>query len=270
MNSVLGIISILGILLLTQGCSSSQKVLTQDSTSNNQTLPTSTPTPEQVKEVKSTKAVPLAVKVQDQPKTPTTDDSSNKQMHLVVVSDDLRYFQHETPIYKAGKFEINPDFPAPGNYTVFSDYSAGSNKQVTIQKIKIPGNVPLPTELEKFSNTKTVNNTLVLLSVRNSNFQSGQQVNLSFNLQDTKNNQPVKDLRPYPNQKTNEKARLFIVRSSSPLKSADYIPATPLYNSPDGQVSFISSFPTKGTYKLWLQFNRNGKLDTADFWLDVK
>ncbi len=274
MNSVLGI-SLLGILLLTQGCSSlqvkSQQGLKQEtSTSNNHSLQTSTQAA-QVKEVKSTKAVPLAVKVQDT-KTPITNSSDlfDKQMHLVVVSDDLRFFQHETPVYKGGKFEISSDFPAPGNYTVFSDYSSGSTKELTVQKIKIPGDVPLPTELEKFTNTKIFNSTKITLKAPQSNLISGKQVNLSFDLQDTKNNQPVKDLQPYPNQKISEKARLFIVRSSSPLKSADYISATPLQNSPDGQVSFISSFPQKGTYKLWLQFNRNGKVNTADFWVDVK
>ena len=258
--------SLLGVFLLTSSCSSPQKDVKQEtSTSNNQ--PTQT---EQVKEVKSTKGVPIAVKVPDKPKATTTNsvkstDSSNKQMHLVVVSDDLRFFQHETPTYKSGKFEVKPDFPAPGNYTVFSDY----DKQLTIQKIKIPGDVPLPTELEKFSNTKTLSNTKITLLAPSSSFKSGQQVNLRFDLQDTKNKQPVK-LQPYPNPHTNEKARLFIVRSSSPLKSADYVPATLLQDSPDGQVSFGSNFPQKGTYKLWLQFNRNGKVNTADFWLDVK
>lgn len=261
--------SLLAVFLLTSSCSSSQKDVKQEtSTSNNQ--PTQT---EQVKEVKSTKAVPIAVKVPDKPKATITNstnsvkstDSSNKQMHLVVVSDDLRFFQHETPTYKSGKFEVNPDFPAPGNYTVFSDY----DKQLTTQKIKIPGDVPLPTELEKFSNTKTLANTKITLKAPESNLKSGQQVNLSFDLQDTKNQQPVK-LQPYPNSYTNEKARLFIVRSSSPLKSTDYIPATLLQDSPDGQVSFASSFPQKGTYKLWLHFNRNGKVNTADFWVDVK
>ncbi|GJD17328.1 hypothetical protein RIVM261_022840 [Rivularia sp. IAM M-261] len=258
--------SLLAIFLLTSSCSSPQKDVKQEtSTSNNQSTQT-----EPVKEVKSTKAVPLAVKVPNKPKAATTNsikstESFDKQMHLVVVSDDLRFFQHETPTYKSGKFEVKPDFPAPGNYTVFSDY----DKQLTIQKIKIPGDVPLPTELEKFSNTKILSNTKITLKAPSSSLKSGQQVNLRFDLQDTKNKQPVK-LQPYPNQKTSEKTRLFIVRSSSPLKSTDYIPATSLQDSPDGQVSFASSFPQKGTYKLWLQFNRNSKVNTADFWVDVK
>jgi hypothetical protein len=259
--------SILGILLLTQSCSSPQQNSKQgNSVNNNQTSPQ---TVEQVKEVKSTKAVPLAVKVEDKLKA-SPKELSDTKMHLVVVSDDLRFFQHETPIYKAGKFEVNPDFPAPGNYTVFSEYSVGSNKELKTQRVKIPGDIPLPNQLESFSSEKITNNTKVLLRAPKSNFKSGQQVNLSFNLQDAKNNQPVKDLQPYPNKTTNEKARLFIVRSSSPLQSTDYVPATLMTNSPDGQVSFMANFPQKGTYKLWLQFNRNGKANTADFWLDVK
>ncbi|MBD2695202.1 hypothetical protein H6G68_26375, partial [Anabaena catenula FACHB-362] len=48
-----------------------------------------------------------------------------------------------------------------------------------------------------------------------------------------------------------------------------YIHAHALNNTPTGQVHFMTSFPQAGKYKLWGQFNRNGKIITADFWINV-
>lgn len=220
-------------------------------------------------EIKSIQSVPLEINIQDKAGKAVNNFETfqDKQMHLIVVSDDLRFFQHVHPTFKGnGRFEVNPDFPAPGSYTLFSDYKpAGEKEQVSVEKLTIPGNVPLPTELEKFSNTKILAGTKVNLKLAEANIKAGKEVKLSFDLQEAAKNQPVKDLQPY----LGEKGHLVIVRSSSPLSVSDYIHAHALKDSSSGQINFISSFPQKGTYKLWLQFNRNGKVNTADFWVNV-
>lgn len=283
--SVVGIVS--AAFILSQGCSS-QKNQTQrqhehhsmtqgsegtksamnDSEKHEQQSPTQAKliVPPQIK---STQSVPLAINIQDKAgKAVNSFDSfQDKQMHLIVVSDDLRFFQHVHPTFKGnGRFEVNPDFPAPGSYTLFSDYKpAGEKEQVSVEKLTIPGNVPLPTELEKFSNTKILAGTKVNLKLAEANIKAGKEVKLSFDLEEAAKNQPVKDLQPY----LGEKGHLVIVRSSSPLTVSDYIHAHALKDSSPGQVNFMSSFPQKGTYKLWLQFNRKGKVNTADFWVNV-
>jgi hypothetical protein len=40
-------------------------------------------------------------------------------------------------------------------------------------------------------------------------------------------------------------------------------------DAPNNKVSFMTSFPQPGKYKLWGQFNRNGKIVVADFWIYV-
>ncbi len=57
---------------------------------------------------------------------------------------------------------------------------------------------------------------------------------------------------------------------SSPLTEADYIHTHAMKNTTTGEVYFITSFPSAGKYKLWEQFNRNGKIVTADFWVNVE
>ncbi len=221
------------------------------------------------KEIKSTQAVPLVINIQDKAGKAISDFETfqEKPMHLIVVSDDLRFFQHVHPTHKGnGHFEVNPDFPSSGSYTLFSDYKpVGQKEQVSAQKITIPGNVPLPTELEKFSNTKILADTKVSLKLPEKTLKAGKEVKISFDLQELKQNQAIKDLQPY----LGEKGHLVIVKSSSPLTEVDYIHAHALKESKDGQIHFISSFPSQGTYKVWLQFNRNGKVNTADFWLNA-
>jgi hypothetical protein len=188
-------------------------------------------------------------------------------MHLIVVSDDLRSFAHIHPEYKEnGRFEVTANFPESGNYTLFSDYKPAGNKEnVSLMNITIPGSVPLPKNLEKFSKTKTISDTQVNLNISEKNIQAGQEVTLSFDLKDNKN-QLIQDLQPY----LGEKGHLVIIKSSSPLTASDYIHAHAMKDSADGKVEFHTKFPKPGTYKMWMQFNRNGQIKTADFWVNVE
>jgi hypothetical protein len=87
-----------------------------------------------------------------------------------------------------------------------------------------------------------------------------------FNLRQAANNRPIEDLQPYLGQR----GHLVILRQINPLAAEDYIHAHAVKNSPDGQVEFMTKFPQSGRYKLWGQFNRNGKIIVTDFWVDVQ
>jgi len=211
----------------------------------------------------------LVIDIQDATGKPVSkfDIFQEKLMHLIVVSDDLRSFTHIHPEYKEnGRFEVNANFPESGNYTLFSDYKpAGKKEVVSLMNITIPGAVPLPKDLEKFTKTKTFSDTKVNLNISEKNIKAGQKVTLNFDLKDNKN-QPIKDLQTY----LGEKGHLVIIKSSSPLTTSDYIHAHALKDTPDGKIEFHTKFPKPGTYKMWMQFNRNGNIKTADFWVNVE
>jgi hypothetical protein len=211
----------------------------------------------------------LVIDIQDSTGKPVNkfDIFQEKIMHLIVVRDDLQFFDHIHPEYKEnGRFEVTANFPESGNYTLFSDYKPAGNKEnVSLMNITIPGTVPLPKNLEKFTKTKTISDTKINLNISEKNIKAGQAVMLSFDLKDNKN-QPIKDLQPY----LGEKGHLVIIKSSSPLTSSDYIHAHAIKNTPDGKIEFHTKFPKPGTYKMWMQFNRNGQIKTADFWVNVE
>jgi hypothetical protein len=213
--------------------------------------------------------VPLVIEVRDKDGKPIAnfDKFQEELMHLIVVSDDLQYFNHIHPTYKGnGRFEVQTDFPDSGDYTLFSDYKpAGKSEQVSVLKMQVPGQTLARSKVD-MATTKTWGNTKANLKFSQPQIKARQDVNLIFNLQDASSNQPLKDLQPY----LGERGHLVILKQSSPLTKADYIHAHALKDTPAGEVHFMTSFPQPGKYKLWGQFNRNGQIVTADFWVNVE
>ncbi|MBD2681880.1 MULTISPECIES: hypothetical protein [Nostoc] len=212
--------------------------------------------------------VPIAIEIKDKngKAIANFDKFQEELMHLIVVSDDLQSFQHIHPAYKGnGRFEVQVDFPYPSNYTLFSDYKvAGKAEQVSVLKAPVPGQSSAKPKID-LATTKTFDNTQVNLKLSQSTIKAGQEVHLIFNLQDAATKKPPTDLKPY----LGERGHLVILKQSSPLTQADYIHAHAMKNTPDYEVHFITRFPKQGKYKMWGQFNRNGKIITADFWVTV-
>lgn len=212
--------------------------------------------------------VTLAIDVQDKSgKAIANFDKFQEQlMHLIIVGDNLDTFNHIHPSYKGnGRFEVQTTFPHPGNYTLFSDYKpTGKAEEVSLLKVQVPGEAPNTPKID-FSTSNTFSNTLVNLKFSQPTLKAGEEVNVIFNLQDTATKKPVK-LQPY----LGERGHLVIIKRTSQLTRANYIHAHALKNTPDGEVNFLTSFPQKGDYKLWGQFNRNGKIVTAEFWVSVQ
>ncbi|WP_414620399.1 hypothetical protein [Calothrix sp. CCY 0018] len=213
--------------------------------------------------------VALAIDIKDQQGNSITnfDQFQEKLMHLIVVSDDFETFNHIHPTYKGnGRFEVQTDFSKPGGYTLFSDYKvAGKAEQVSTLKVQVPG-TNLSTPKIDLATNKTFGNTKANLKLSQPTIKAGQEVHLIFNLLDATSNQPPQDLQNY----LGEKGHLVILKQSAPLTEANYIHAHALKDTPPGEIHFMTKFPQPGKYKMWGQFNRNGKIVTADYWVDVQ
>ncbi|MEG3856762.1 hypothetical protein [Microcoleus sp. Z1_C4] len=190
------------------------------------------------------------------------DTFQENLMHLIVVSDNLQFFSHLHPTYKGnGSFEVEANFPRSGSYTLFSDYkTSGQKEQVSVMKKQVAGG-NLPAAAIDFYSTQTFGDTKANLAFPQPKVKTGEEVTLIFNLQQKSDNRPVTDLQRY----LGERSHLVILKQSSPLTKADYIHAHAMKDSPDGQVQFMTSFSQPAKYKLWGQFNRNGKSVIADF-----
>jgi hypothetical protein len=185
-----------------------------------------------------------------------------KLMHLIVVSDDLQTFSHIHPVYKQkGRFEVRANFPQGGKYTLVSDYKpVGQSEQVSLMQVKVAGKLAATPKVD-FTKTKLIGGTKVQLTA--DNLKAGQEAMLVFKIQQA-NGQPVTDLQPY----LGELGHLVIMKNSTPLTRADYIHAHAAHGG-GSEVHFMATFPKPGRYKMWGQFNRNGQIVTADFWVNV-
>lgn len=194
------------------------------------------------------------------------DTFQEKLMHLIVASDNLQVFQHLHPNYKGnGRFEVETALPQPGNYTLISDYKpAGQKETVSVLKVKVPGTQTSAPAIA-LDRSKTIDATKVNLELSKPILKAGEEVMLTFDLKDATSSQPVQDLKPY----LGEQGHLVILKQSSPLTKADYIHAHAMQGTLTGKVEFMTTFPKPGKYKLWGQFNRNGKIVIADFWINV-
>jgi hypothetical protein len=214
------------------------------------------------------KPIPLKIDIVDRQGKAIAqfDTFQEKLMHLIVVSDDLQVFNHVHPEYKgSGHFEVAATFSQPGSYTLFSDYKpAGQKEAVSVLKIQAPGN-SLPSSAIDLSRTKTFGETKASLSFSQPTIKAGEEVALNFNLQQATNNQPITDLKPY----LGERGHLVILKQSTPLTRTDYIHAHAMKDTPVGQIAFMTKFSQPGKYKLWGQFNRDGKIVIADFWINI-
>ncbi|WP_413167637.1 hypothetical protein ACL6C3_13255 [Capilliphycus salinus ALCB114379] len=220
-------------------------------------------------EIAVNKPQTFLIEIQDKTGKTITDFETfqEKLMHLIVVSEDLDVFQHLHPEYDGdGLFKVEITFPKPGSYTLVTDYKPiGISEQVSVLNAELPG-VQLTSSLKIDKNmSQILEDTQVTLTSSQPVLKSDQEVTLKFNLKDAKTNQPINDLKPY----LGEQGHLVIFKQSNPLTKADYIHAHALKNTPPDEVHFMTNFPEPGTYKVWGQFNRNGKIITASFWVTV-
>jgi hypothetical protein len=104
------------------------------------------------------KPIPLKIDIADRQGKAIAqfDTFQEKLMHLIVVSDDLQFFDHIHPQYKgSGRFEVAATFPQPGSYTLFSDYKpTGQKEVVSVLKVQVPGSSPSASAID-LSRTKT-------------------------------------------------------------------------------------------------------------------
>ncbi|UFP93185.1 hypothetical protein [Gloeobacter morelensis] len=207
-----------------------------------------------------------------------------KLLHLIVVDSDLGYYNHVHPTYLgSGRFEIALDFPRSGKYVVFADFTPkGGAPQVQAQELRVSGATPPPpTTLKPDLNlTKSREDLTATLLWDAGAVRPGREVTVAFALKDSEG-KPAADLQPY----LGAMGHLVVLKQSKTLQAASYLHAHPdsapaeqseaamaaahaghnASKSAPGVVSFATTFPEPGLYKLWGEFKRNGQVHTFDF-----
>jgi len=183
-----------------------------------------------------------------------------KLFHLFVVSQDLKYFIHEHPQPQPdGTFQIDLSLPKPGFYRVLSDfYPASGTPQLVSRALFVPGpNFALAVaKLEPDMSTQVAENVEVELVTEPRDPIAGMQTLMFFRL------------RPKDGIETYLGAWAHMMAASSDLIDMIHDHPVQVLDSeslPYKQIQFNVIFPRPGLYRVWVQFQRKGVVNTVAF-----
>ena len=210
-------------------------------------------------------AVPFRFTVTAPDGNPETDyvRTHTKELHLIVVRRDLSSFQHVHPVRAAdGSWSVPLDLPAGGSYRVFADFRpAGLDRTLTLgADLSVPGAFA-PQALPVANRTTTTGEYDVTLA---GTPVAGRESDLVMSV--SRDGAPVNDLQPY----LGAYGHLVALRAGD-LAFLHTHPAGPIEPSEPGgpDIEFGTTFPTAGSYRLFLDFRVDGVVRTAAFTVEV-
>lgn len=214
-------------------------------------------------------------------------------IHLLVVSDDLAFFDHVHPEKLTdGGFKLNYKFPTGGNYKLYADFTPENSTQiVNVFDVPVGGEKRAKTPLvadKEF--TKTVDG-LTFTMKASEDLKAAKGITLNFFVKDA-NGKTVTDLEPYLGAMAH-----FVIISEDTTKflhahamegkmtetkgtgghsdhndqhgEMEMDMKTDTDNAETPAVMAHTEFPIAGLYKLWGQFQRGGKVITVPFVLNI-
>ena len=176
------------------------------------------------------------------------DVEHTKRMHLIVVRRDMTGFQHLHPSQNAdGTWSVPVALPDAGSYRVFADFSVDGKPQTLADDLTVDGAVR-SRELPAPVGSVAVDGLRV--SLTESATKAGAESELAFEV--TRDGEPVA-----VEQYLGAKGHLVALRRGD---------LAFLHVHPDERsLKFEAKFPTAGRYRLFLQFQVDGRVHTAAF-----
>jgi hypothetical protein len=181
-----------------------------------------------------------------------------KLFHMFVVSQDLQFFLHDHPVLQPnGEFLYTLAFPKPGMYRVLGDfYPDGATPQLIAKTVIVAGTPPAPAQLPRDYSTKQSENMQVEMTTDPPQPIAAQKTQIYFRLT------PADGLEKYIGSWSH------MLAASDDL--IDMIHTHPFIADGGPQIQFSLEFPRARTYRIWVQFQRKGVVNTAHFDVPVK
>lgn len=181
-----------------------------------------------------------------------------KLFHMFVVGQDLQFFVHDHPTLEPdGDFVFNLAFPKAGMYRVLGDfYPDGATPQLIAKTVIVPGTPPKPAILPRDYSTKQAENLQVEIRTDPPQPVAAQKTLIYFKLS------PADGIEKYIG------AWAHMLAASDDL--IDMIHTHPFIADGGPQMEFTVDFPRARTYRVWVQFQRKGVVNTAHFDIPVK
>jgi hypothetical protein len=182
-----------------------------------------------------------------------------KLFHMFVIGKDLQFFLHDHPVFgEDAKFRYDLAFPKPGLYRILADfYPEGATPQLITKTVIVPGEPKQPAPvLTRDYATKEAENMHVSLVTDPPQPIAGTKTMMFFHLE------PADGIEKYIG------AWGHMLAASDDL--IDMIHTHPFIADGGPQMQFNVYFPREHTYRVWVQFQRKGVVNTARFDIPVQ
>jgi len=181
-----------------------------------------------------------------------------KLFHAFVVSEDLQFFEHGHPQPVAdGTFQYPIAFPHPGLYRVLADfYPAGATPQLASQTVIVSGTPPAPIALTRDYAPKQGQNVAVSMITIPPNPSAGNRTQVRLTVE------APRGLQQYLG------AWAHMLGVSGDL--IDMMHEHPSRTDGGSEIDFDVVFPRPGAYRLWIQVQSSGTVNTVHFDVPVR
>jgi hypothetical protein len=184
------------------------------------------------------------------------DELHTKRMHLIVVRRDLTGFQHLHPRMDGdGTWSSPLRLEEPGAYRVFADFSHDGQATTLGGEIQAPGRADFESLPAPAATGRSEGGFDIRLAT--DHIEAGQAAELSFEI--ARAGQPAA-LQTY----LGAGGHLVALREGD----LAFLHVHPQARG-NGEIGFEATFPSAGSYRLFLQFKVNGEVDTAAFTIEV-
>lgn len=191
------------------------------------------------------------------------DVEHEKKIHLIVVNDDLSWFDHIHPEEESdGSYRVTEKFPAPGQYTLFADYKpTGGDHQVDALKVTVNGT---PAPAKRYSGDRMTSDAddgfSAVLTLEGGELVAGEPIHLEGKILRNGKELDVNALEDY----LGAKAHMVVVS----LADKEYLHVHPGVEG--STFDLHTTLEKPGIYRGWLQFQSAGKIYTTDFVFNVR
>jgi hypothetical protein len=173
-------------------------------------------------------------------------------LHAFIVSRDLQVFVHDHPVWDGKAFHYTARFPKPGMYRVASDfYPEAATPQMLAQTVFVAGDEAPAAPLTRDYSAKNGDNVNVAFAPTSGDPIAGVTAQLRFTLT------PGDGLEKYLG------AWGHMLAVSDDL--IDMMHTHPFIADGRPEMQFNIVFPRARMYRIWVQFQRHGVVNTVHF-----
>ena len=211
-------------------------------------------------ELRRGRAERLVIRIVDEHGAPVRhfDVGHTKRMHVIVARRDLTGFQHLHPTQRAdGAWEAPVTLREAGSYRLFADFSRAGEPQTLATDLRVDG----PADLRELPAPApaAVSDGGYDVELATGATHPGEEADLRFRI--SKDGKPIAT-EPY----LGAGGHLVALREGD----LAFLHVHPTNEAGSDEIGFAATFPTEGRYRLFLQFQHGGEVQTVAFTQEVE